>query len=50
MRATLSNELVDVINTFGPQYFEDFDEVTATACMKMIGLTTLSVAYPGPFI
>jgi glycerol-3-phosphate O-acyltransferase/dihydroxyacetone phosphate acyltransferase len=27
MRTTLSNELVDVINTFGPQYYEDFDEV-----------------------
>jgi glycerol-3-phosphate O-acyltransferase/dihydroxyacetone phosphate acyltransferase len=26
MRAELSNELADVINTFGPQYYDDFDE------------------------
>lgn len=28
-RAELANELVDVINTFGPKMYEDFDEVRA---------------------
>lgn len=28
MRMQLSNELVEVINEFGPQLYEDFDEVS----------------------
>lgn len=27
MRRRLSNELVEIINEFGPKVFEDFDEV-----------------------
>jgi glycerol-3-phosphate O-acyltransferase / dihydroxyacetone phosphate acyltransferase len=36
MRVELSNELADVINTFGPQYYEDFDEVSPTSVLSCL--------------
>lgn len=40
-RAELANELADVINTFGPQMYEDFDEVR-----NLLRLSCLGSRYP----
>jgi hypothetical protein len=37
MRTELQNELADVINTFGPKYYEDFDEVNHSHLAPVLG-------------
>ena len=45
MREEVSNELAEVINEFGPQMFEDFNEVSVQLCiLGTICLTSCSGA------
>jgi hypothetical protein len=50
-RIALSNELTDVINEFGPQLYEDFDEVYKyhPLCSVISKRKCMLVAHPSTF-
>ena len=51
MREEVSNELAEVINEFGPQMFEDFNEVSVQLCiLGTICLTSCSGASSFPLL
>lgn len=46
MRVKLSNELVEVINEFGPQLYEDFNEVRPTISRSLFATPLTSDLVP----